>query len=328
MLNVRIAWLLFLVCAIPVAGFTDTIATREGITHTGTLVQITGEYIVLQRGQQSAVFMRSAVLEVTFDVSDVVALISGDTLHGKVLRTGDSTLVVALEGGIRVLPVASIASIAHSAGSVLRVRDLSETDGSFHPEEVKARSGRTAVSFSMSVGSQNTVYTFGGSPPQWGLRPAEPAIEKQFKGALYAMEAGFDIDANVSASLGILLYTGEAHSAGSPELREVGYFCFYASGMYSAFPQSGLDVYLRLQVGIQRGRWKLWGNVNRTASSPTTSIVPGVGVKYRLFPLLQVYCECNRHLVSLPLSERGESLDTRGFVFSLGLRLYVPAAGQ
>lgn len=328
MMNVPLIGLLLAVCSIAPAAIADAVTTREGIAHTGTIVKITGEHITLTKAHQAALLMRSAVVEVTFDVSDVVVLARGDTLHGKVLRTDDSILVVASGEGIRAVPVASVAGIAYAAGGVLRVREIADTDGSFHAEEVAPKIVRTALSFSLSVGAQNTVFTYGGSPAHWLSGYQEPPIEKHFAGALYDLEAGLDIDSGFSASLGILLYSGEANSPGTPELREAGYFCFYASGMYHLFPHSRLDVYLRLRLGVGRGWWKLYENVNRDATNPAASIVPGVGIQYRLFSLLQVYCECDRHFVTLPLSEKGESLDTKGFVCSLGLRMYVPGVGQ
>jgi hypothetical protein len=210
----------------------------------------------------------------------------------------------------------------------LRVREIADTDGSFHAEEPTARIGRTAVSLGVSVGAQNAVFNYGGSPVLgWTGYPAPP-IEKHFAGALYDIGASVDIDSGFSASLGILLYMGEANSPGNPDLREVGYFCFYASGLYHFFPQNRFDVYLGLRVGIERGWWKLLWNEIKDASSPAVSVVPGVGIQYRVFSLLQVYCECNRHLVTLPLSTKGESLDTQGFIFSLGLRMYVPKIVQ
>ncbi len=327
MLTVRLTFMLLVLLSIPAAGFADAITTREGITHTGTIARITGEHIALTKARQSAVFIRSAVMDVTFDVSDVVALGSGDTLQAKVLRTEDSILVVALEQGLRILPVSSIAGIAYSSGGPLRVREISDTDDSFHSGEVTATIGRTALSLSMSIGAQSAVYRFGGSVPNWLTGFRESPIEKQFAGALYDLGARFDIEARFSVALGILLYTGEANGPGAPELREVGYFGFYTSGMYCLFPYNAFDVYVRLQLGILRGWWKLSGNVNKDARSPVASVVPAVGIQYRFFELLQVYCECDGHFATLPLSESGESLETHGLVFSLGLRMHVPKIG-
>jgi hypothetical protein len=306
--------LLFLMVSILPSSLADTITTREGISHTGTITGITEDKVTLAQGRGTAILMRDAIVEVTFDVSDAIVLTSPDTLYGRVLRRDNDVVIVALEEGLRAVPGVSIGDILYSAGGQVRVKELSHTGDAFRVGKAAPKTIRTPLFFSMCLGPQSVTYTALG-------------LKKPFSGTMHRLELGLEISPSFTATCGIIIFDALPRKDVYQQMTEAGYLCYYVSGAFNFSPQRAFDVFLRLQAGVHRGSWKIGGNANFTAASPTPSIVPGVGVRYKPFSFFQVYGECDLHLASLPMSNTGDAMDTSGPVFLAGFRVYVPGLG-
>ncbi len=321
-------WVLMLIRLLPLDGLlvtsasADGITTRSGTTNIGTIVNISDQAIALRIGRETAVFLRASVTEIAFDKSDQVVLSSGDTLIGKVLRRESDGFLLAGEQELKLVHASSVIEILYSAGGPIHLREITNTDAIFRFEELPVETAKSRVFFCAYLGVQNLTYSFPGVPP---ISPLP--FEKSISGQPYGVEAGIEISSRVTATIGVCwcdAQTGLTVTEGVLPPRSIGYTTFFVSGMYNLFPENRLDVFVRVQLGIQRAGYTLYTSDARPTSSGIGMLVPGIGAQYTLSAYVHVFCRLDWYRAKLGLNYVGDTVSTEGPAIFAGLRVYVP----
>jgi hypothetical protein len=300
--------------------FADTVIMSDGAQFDGTVTGITEQHVLLKAGRDNLSLSRSAVKALIFTTSDLIIRAAGDTIRGKVLRNEGDGYVIAHERGKEVVPLRSIREIAYVSGPSVEIHEVAATDEAFRIEQRQVQTRRGSLFLSAYGGPQGAAY----------VRVADPYgrwtdYEKAVQGIQFGFEAGMELGRGFTLSGGASWFSARteiAQESGYLHPDEVGYISTYISGLYSIFPESDFDLFLRLRLAVQKGTTAMQGGSTHSKDFLKGTIVPGAGVKYRVIAPLDLFCEIGISTADLDLDIMGSSLKTDGVFLNAGIRFY------
>ncbi|MEX2115375.1 MAG: hypothetical protein WEB37_00690 [Bacteroidota bacterium] len=277
----------------PAIAYADSILLIDGTKHDGIITAITDVRIILSKNYVERRFLRLFVREILFEKSDILVLVSGDTLTGRILQQTDGRMHVTLRDGMRTVDLNEVTRVLRLEGPSFNAGDVVPTDDSFRYDDPNTPATPPPIQISVSLGTQDITYNSVFS-----------SFDESLRGSLVRVEVGTNIHRSVDLMIGASWCTAQF----------INYSSFHASGLFSIHAlKNRMRFFARIQAGFHTG------STQYEEGELTATIIPGAGIMLSPVPFAQLILEADVFISSLSLDQTGNTMG-RGLMLWAGVR--------